>query len=92
MFFKFNVMTKITTVEENGVVSIVDMDTRIAIVFKAGNSLREEQVACIVPDCDDLKYSFSVKGINETVEKLIQYAEKRFPALKKEKRKRKRNR
>ena len=80
-------MTKITTVEENGVVSIVDMDTKIAIVFKAGISLREGQVACIVPDYDDLKYSFSVKGINETVEKLIQYAEKRFPALKKEKRK-----
>ena len=86
-------MTKITTVEENGVVSIVDMDTKIAILFKVGNSIRENLVTCIVPDHNDLKYSFALKGVNETIEKLIQYAEKRFPTLKNEnKKKKKRNR
>ena len=54
-------MAKFTTVDQNGVVSIVDIDTRIGIVFKEGNSLREKRIACVLPDHNDLKFSTTVE-------------------------------
>ena len=95
MSVKYNInlnkvtMAKFTTVDQNGVVSIVDIDTRIGIVFKEGNSIREKLIACMLPDHNDLKFSTTVEKINVVVEELIRHAEKRFPQ-KKRKAKRKR--